>query len=243
MPDNYKTPAAEKSGLHPRNKHRARYNFDALIKSCPELKPFVHLNAYDDQSVDFADPEAVKMLNKALLMNFYNVKSWDIPAGYLCPPIPGRADYVHYMADLLAECNLGVIPTGKSVAALDIGTGASCVYPLIGNHEYGWTFVGTDLDMVALKSAKKIITENGLDEVIELSHQLKSGNIFTGMINPDEYFDITLSNPPFHSSQQEAEQGTIRKLNNLNIASNALNFGGQSTELIYPVAKRLSSAK
>ena len=42
------------------------------------------------------------MLNRAILMHHYGVKSWDIPAGYLCPPIPGRADYIHSVADLLA---------------------------------------------------------------------------------------------------------------------------------------------
>ena len=111
----------EKLILHPRNKHRERYNFKLLIKTCPELKPFVFINKFDDESIDFFNPEAVKILNKALLKQYYNIDYWDVPKGYLCPPIPGRADYIHYIADLLGESNNGKIPTGKKLKVLDIG--------------------------------------------------------------------------------------------------------------------------
>ena len=123
-----KTFPQQKSGLHPRNRHRSRYDFPALIASCPALAPFVKPNARGDVSVDFADPAAVKMLNRALLQHFYGIEHWDIPADYLCPPIPGRADYLHHTADLLATSNGGEIPRGKGVAILDVGVGANCIY-------------------------------------------------------------------------------------------------------------------
>lgn len=66
----------QKSELHVRNLHRSRYDFPQLIASCPELSPFVSRNQYDDLSVDFSDPDAVKMLNKALLKHFYQVQYW-----------------------------------------------------------------------------------------------------------------------------------------------------------------------
>ncbi|HWW40560.1 RlmF-related methyltransferase, partial [Pedobacter sp.] len=147
----------EKKQLHPRNKHRSRYDFSLLVKSCPDLRDFVLINPYGDESIDFADASAVKMLNKALLAQYYRIKHWDIPENYLCPPIPGRADYIHYLADLLGESNNGVVPTGKSVKVLDIGTGANCIYPIIGHQEYGWTFVGSDIDRGAVQSAENII--------------------------------------------------------------------------------------
>ncbi|HQW01464.1 MAG TPA: RlmF-related methyltransferase, partial [Saprospiraceae bacterium] len=34
----------EKSRLHPRNRHRERYDFKQLIAVCPELAPYVTLN-------------------------------------------------------------------------------------------------------------------------------------------------------------------------------------------------------
>ena len=225
----------EKTQLHPRNKHRERYDFKQLIESCPELASFVSLNKFDDESIDFFNPEAVKMLNKSLLKHFYSIENWDIPEGYLCPPIPGRADYIHYMADLLGVKNNGKIPTGSGVKCLDIGVGANCVYPIIGNSEYGWSFTGSDIDPVAIESASKIIEMNpSLKGKVELRLQNNPKDIFRGIIQKDELFDLTVCNPPFHASLAEARSGTIRKLSNLtNKKQNkpVLNFGGQNKEL------------
>ena len=170
MPSKLKSTPDEKDELHYRNKHRGRYDFAELIKSCPELANFVNLNQFQDQSVDFTDPLAVKTLNRALLIHFYGISLWDIPDGFLCPPIPGRADYLHYAADLLADTE-GLVPTGKNVKVLDIGVGANCVYPLIGHSEYGWSFVGSEIDHLAIRSAKNIIDANGLSKFITIRKQ------------------------------------------------------------------------
>ena len=225
----------EKTRLHPRNRHRERYDFRQLVDGCPELGPFVRKNIYDDESVDFSDPGAVKMLNRALLKHHYGIGYWDIPDGYLCPPIPGRADYIHYMADLLCGKNYGKIPTGPNIRCLDIGVGANCVYPLIGNKEYGWSFVGADIDPVAIESAAGIAENNpGLKEVIELRLQPQPNDIFFGVLKKDEFFDLSVCNPPFHASLAEACEVAQRKMSNLSTAKTGapvLNFGGQNSEL------------
>ncbi|SHF69766.1 23S rRNA (adenine(1618)-N(6))-methyltransferase RlmF [Pedobacter caeni] len=225
----------EKQVLHPRNKHRSRYDFPELIKSLPELRPFVAINPYGDESIDFSDPVAVKLLNKALLKHFYQIEHWDIPEGYLCPPIPGRADYIHYLADLLASVNGGVIPTGKNIKGLDIGLGANCIYPIIGHQEYGWTFAGSDVDTYAIKSAKNIASINpSLAAAVFPRLQSNKNHIFKGVVKPGESFDFTLCNPPFHASAEEAQAGSQRKLRNLGKQkgkSTVLNFGGQQAEL------------
>ncbi|KXS31839.1 MAG: Ribosomal RNA large subunit methyltransferase F [Candidatus Gallionella acididurans] len=227
--------AAAKPGLHPRNPHLGRYDFKQLIKASPGLAGFVAANAYGDESIDFADPAAVRALNRALLVDSYGVAGWDIPAQYLCPPIPGRADYLHYLADLLAAGNGGVIPRGASVRVLDIGTGANCIYPLIGTRSYGWQFVASDIDPAAIASAQAILDANpGLGETIGLRLQPSREAIFTGVIKTGEHFDLTLCNPPFHASLAEANAGTQRKWKNLGkpaTGSPALNFGGQGAEL------------
>jgi 23S rRNA (adenine1618-N6)-methyltransferase len=227
--------STEKTNLHPRNPHRFRYDFKALVEACSELKPFVFINKYDLQTIDFSNPKAVKMLNRAILNYFYGISYWDIPDNYLCPPIPGRADYIHYIADLLAKNNNGIIPKGKSIRILDIGIGANCVYPIIGNKSYGWHFVGTEIDSVAIQTAEKIITKNdSLLGEIEIRHQTSSANIFKGIVLPDEVFDVSICNPPFHASMEEATRGTQRKIKNLggkNTKIPTLNFGGQNAEL------------
>lgn len=229
----------EKSNLHPRNSHRSRYDFKQLTAVCPELKTFVFNNEHhpdaSEESIDFSNPQAVKTLNKALLISHYNIKSWDIPKNYLCPPIPGRADYIHYIADLLAESNDGIIPTGMEIEGLDIGTGANCIYPIIGNATYYWSFVGTDIDEKSLENCTKIIEANPqLMDAISLQLQTKSRFIFKNIITTEDRFAFTICNPPFHKSAEEAAKGSLRKVNNLQdkkVSKAVLNFGGQNNEL------------
>jgi len=230
-----KLPTQEKTRLHPRNQHRERYDFKLLIQRCPELAPFVQLNIHHDESIDFANPEAVKILNTALLKQYYKLDYWDIPPGYLCPPIPGRADYIHYMAELLGRSNYGKIPTGDKVSCLDIGVGANCIYPIIGHHEYGWRFIGSDIDPVAIESANKIIDSNpSLSGAIECRLQTNPADIFYGVMQKDEIIDLVVCNPPFHASLEDSQTENLRKLSNLAkeaVTTPTSNFGGQAGEL------------
>ena len=227
------------SKLHIRNKHKNGYDFDLLCKSTPELKQYVFTNKYETQTIDFSNSKAVLALNCSLLMTYYGMTYWQIPDGFLCPPIPGRADYIHYLADLLKETNNGKIPHKKTIQALDIGTGANCIYPIIGATQYHWNFIATDINEIALKSANKIVTKNTrLHAKIKLVAQLNQQHIFKGIIEPQQRIDITLCNPPFHRSEDAANQGTERKWKNLTgnkskqkAPLSQLNFGGKQNEL------------
>jgi 23S rRNA (adenine1618-N6)-methyltransferase len=228
---------ADKAGLHPRNKHRGRYDFAQLVAASPELAAFVAPNAYGDPSIDFADAQAVRSLNRALLKASYGVTGWDLPERYLCPPIPGRADLLHYLADLLAQSNGNVVPRGAAIRVLDVGVGANCVYPLIGHSEYGWSFVGSDIDRPALANAQAILDVNGGHrQAVELRYQAERQSIFSGVLRDDELFDLVICNPPFHASLAEAQSGSARKWKNLGRGAAReqappLNFGGRRDEL------------
>ena len=225
---------SEKSSLHPRNLHRNSYDFEELISVVPELKHYVFKNDYDTLTINFSIPKAVRLLNKSLLLKYYNVKNWDIPEGNLCPPIPGRADYVHYLADLLAEDN-GKIPMGTSVKGLDIGTGANLVYPLIANNSYGWEMLGTDINPNSLENAQKILESNpDLEENIQLKLQPDSNLIFKNIILSKDRFTFSMCNPPFHESEEDAILGNRRKNNNIRkkkVDKTNLNFSGNASEL------------
>jgi 23S rRNA (adenine1618-N6)-methyltransferase len=228
--------APSKPTFHPRNRHQGRYDFPQLLKSSPELSRFVILNPHGKQSIDFANPEAVRVFNRALLKALYGIAHWDIPAGYLCPPIPGRADYLHALADLLAAGQGGEIPRGAAVRVLDIGTGANCIYPLLGHSDYRWHFVGSDIDPVALASAQAIVQANGLGKAITLRLQSDPRRILQGLLAAEERFDLAMCNPPFHASLDEATRGSQRKWRALGKADPkrklpVLNFGGQNSEL------------
>ncbi len=217
-----------KTNLHPRNKHREAYDFQSLRKVLPELAQFVKVNEYGNESIDFFNPDAVKALNFALLKYFYKINNWEIPPNYLCPPIPGRADYIHYLADIIG-------PQKSKINCLDIGTGANCIYPIIGITEYDWNFVGSEIDPISIKNAQQIIDSNQiLKNKIELRLQTNNKSIFEGIIRENEYFIATLCNPPFHSSAEKAKIGSKRKITNLKkgkISVVTLNFGGQNNEL------------
>lgn len=222
--------STQKPGLHPRNRHHSRYDLEALCQAVPALRDFITLSPAGEQTINFADPLAVKTLNKALLAHFYAVKEWDIPEGFLCPPVPGRADYIHHLGDLLSDESGSVV---KGANILDIGVGANCIYPLIGAHEYGWRFTGSETHPEAFASAQAILSANpSLNRMIRLRRQKDTTAMFNGVIHKNEQYDATLCNPPFHDSAAAARAGSERKRRNLGQdRDDALNFGGQQQEL------------
>lgn len=237
-----------KAGLHKRNVHHGRYDFAKLVQVTPELEKHIIKNPRGEQSINFSDPFAVKLLNKSLLALHYGVTNWDIPQGYLCPPIPGRADYIHRLAELLSQEDSAI--KHSRINALDLGVGANCIYPIVGVKAYGWNYVGSDVDPVSVENSNHIAQSNSvLQGKIECRLQNNSRHFFKGIIQPNEFYDVTTCNPPFHKSLAEAEKGTERKVRNLNAnkqkrgqASNdqkresspTLNFGGQKAELWCP---------
>ncbi len=214
--------------MHPKNLHNTPYNFKELAAANPELIPFVIINPQKISSIDFANNDAVLQLNKAILINQYGLKDWSIPKGYLCPPIPGRADYIHHIAEFLEKNKIT-----KPIKGLDIGVGANCIYPILANRIYNWKMVGTDINTTAISSANRNVNATpNLKESIDIRHQTDNANILKGVIKKEEYFQFTMCNPPFHASEKDANLGTKRKLQNLGLSPNSkLNFGGQSNEL------------
>jgi 23S rRNA (adenine1618-N6)-methyltransferase len=222
-------------GLHPRNIHQGRYDLAALVETLPELSQIVFDNDYGQQSLDFANPIAVKLLNKALLLHYYELSYWDIPDGYLCPPIPGRADYLHHVADLLAKDHGKKIPLGEGTQILDLGVGANLIYPILGTSLFGWNFVGTEIDLQALSNAASLIGANPrMEGKVSLRFQSDAQRIFDSVIEAEDFFEACICNPPFHESAEVALQGSKRKIKNLKgeeTSNPVLNFGGQATEL------------
>ncbi len=232
----------EKKRLHPRNKNRERYDLNALISAIPELGDHVKPNKFGKESIDFASPVAVRLLNKALLKHYYGIDHWEFPEENLCPPVPGRADYIHHIADLLSESNYGKIPRGKTVTCFDIGMGANCIYPIIGVQEYDWNFIGSDIDPKSITSAKNIVKANpSLQNKVDCRLQLSTKDVFYGIITKADKVDAAICNPPFHSSAEEAQKGSRRKIKNLTGKKEktpTLNFSGVHHELISPGGER-----
>jgi 23S rRNA (adenine1618-N6)-methyltransferase len=250
--------------LHARNRHTQGYDFKVLCDIYPALTEYVVENHYlkttdkaeyvssDALTIDFSNALAVKYLNAALLKQYYQINLWDIPKGYLCPPIPGRVDYIHYLADLLKTTNANELPRSKNITVLDVGMGASCIYPILGKQVYQWRFVASDVDPISINNAEAIINNNdALINDIDCRLQRNNDHIFDGIIQTGELYDLTMCNPPFHQSLAEANKGSQRKWQNLSKKQSSgkdqeqndtqltdakalLNFGGQKAELWCP---------
>ena len=218
-----------KTNLHPKNKNREQYKIEELLLVIPELKDHIKKNKLGEDSIHFSDPVAIKLLNKALLSHYYGIQKWEFPDTNLCPPIPGRADYIHYMSDLLNN--------NDNITCLDIGVGASCIYPILGVSEYNWNFIASEVNTEAITIAKKIIKDNpSLKGKVKFRIQKDENNIFKGIIKPKDKIDLSICNPPFHSSKKEALKGSMRKIRNLSGERSKkiqLNFSGVANELIY----------
>jgi len=213
--------------MHQNNLHNKNYNLKELAKSEDILAQFIIKGKKGNQTIDFSNPIAVKALNTALIRKYYGIKYWSFPDENLCPPIPGRVDYIHYLADLIGK-------KIKNPKILDIGIGATAIYPLLGQTIYKWAFVGTDVDKKTIETATKIVKRNKLESKIALRLQTDKSKIFKGIINPGEQYAASMCNPPFFKSLEEANEANQRKQKNLGIDSKERNFGGKNNELSYP---------
>ncbi|WP_026915298.1 23S rRNA (adenine(1618)-N(6))-methyltransferase RlmF [Christiangramia portivictoriae] len=212
--------------MHPENPHKQPYDFPALVKVNSDLENHVFRNKYGNLTIDFSNSEAVLYLNKALLHYHYQVENWDIPKGFLCPPIPGRMDYLLHLKDFLDQ-KIGK----KRYAGIDIGVGASCIYPILAAKHMGWNMIGSDIEMRSIEAAEQNVLNNKLASQIKIRLQKDRGSILKNVIREDDSLDFSMCNPPFHDSAEEANKANFRKNSNLGIDTRKLNFGGRSNEL------------
>lgn len=222
--------------MHIRNKHKDGYDLEKLPHANPNLKKYIGI-IHDKKSIDFSDPKAVFELNKSLLLADYKLKSWEISTNSLCPAVPGRADYVHHVADLIS---LETKSTAKdsNIRVLDIGTGSSMIYPIIGAQEYEWNFVATEIDRNSIHYAEVNINKNvWLKKKIQLRFQDTPENILTGIIFDQDKFDAIICNPPFFKSREDNWKSSTKKFQNLNKTTEKItvqNFAGHPNELWCP---------
>ena len=211
--------------MHPKNPFAKSYDFDSLVEEHQPLAEFVYVNKFGNKSIQFSNHKAVKALNAGLLKSHYGLEYWDIPDNNLCPPVPGRLDYLMHIADLIPKTN---------ICLLDIGTGANLIYPILAICHFGWDCTASEVDKDSLKNAQEIIDKNSKLSTISLRPQQFKNSILENIILPDDDFDIVTCNPPFHKNRFEAEQKNRRKSQNLQLEEDeGLNFGGRSNELWY----------
>ncbi|XP_010531505.1 PREDICTED: methyltransferase-like protein 16 [Tarenaya hassleriana] len=158
------------STTHPRNKYSdSPPDFALLASLYPSFKPYVFFSGTRPR-IDWADYNATRELTRILLLHDHGVNWW-IPDGQLCPTVPNRLNYIHWIDHLLSS-NIIQNPGGNGgdIRGFDIGTGANCIYPLLGASLFGWGFVGSDVTDVAIEWAEKNVKSNPphISDLIEI---------------------------------------------------------------------------
>ena len=202
--------------MHAQNPYSDRYDLKRLATFNPELKEHIVSNPSNEDTIDFSDSASVYELNKAMLLADFNLDTYELPMGYLIPPVPGRLEYLLHIREFLSE--QFKIDGNTKLRGLDVGSGANGIYCILGTQHFNWNMVGSECDSNAVKIAKA-----------------NKSFLFKNVIQPSEQFDFTVCNPPFHTSKEDAFRGSQKKLNNLGREFDkqqvALNFEGHATEL------------
>jgi len=212
-------PISNNERMHPRSMHRDGLDYFDLGQRFPEFNKYVYVNRFGGASIDHGDPDALRALTRALLLHCYQLR-WEIPSGYLSPPVPSRANYIHYVADLISgtdseagDASDVTLLKGPDVRGVDIGIGANCIYSLLGARLYGWRMVGTEVDAAALELAKANVDRNDdMRPLVDVRLQTDASHIFQGVLNDDERFAFSVCNPPFHDTIDKAHVNPQRAL-------------------------------
>jgi 23S rRNA (adenine1618-N6)-methyltransferase len=213
--------------MHPKNPFNTNYNFNQLINAVPELKECIVPGKFSRKSIDFSNSKAVYLLNKSLLKWRFNL-NWSLKEGHLCPAVPGRLDYLLNVQDLIPQIE------GRRIKMLDLGTGASLIYPLLATAAFNWECVGTEIDKVAITYAKGLIRMNSNMRGTKVRRQEFKSQLLKGIMQKDDQFDVLVCNPPFYKTKSEAFAANAKKNKNLHGNEKvAHNFGGSPNELWY----------
>ena len=220
--------------MHLENPYSDRYDLKRLAIHHPQLQEYIVLNPSGEETIDFSNSTAVYELNKAMLLADFKVEKFELPMGYLIPPVPGRLEYLLQLREFLSE--KFNIDKNTKLRGLDIGSGANSIYCILGLQHFNWTMVGAECDANSVEIAKANMQHTkSLKNKIEIRHQENKSFLFKNIIKTDEQFDFSVCNPPFHTSKEDAFRGSQRKINNLGREFDkkkvALNFEGQANEL------------
>ncbi|KAI0248957.1 hypothetical protein BJV78DRAFT_1347967 [Lactifluus subvellereus] len=213
--------------MHQRNPYKTPPDFESLARAYPPLRPHI-IRASDNghSTIDFYDEASLRRLTQALLCRDFNIQL-EIPNDRLCPPVPNRLNYILWLQDIISHTTSPDLPA--PVRGIDIGTGASAIYPLVACRlSPHWNFVATgqrnsvlvfslfismvEIDTASLLSAQSNIDRNGLSERITLIRADPTGSIMSPLVqDAAASFDFCMCNPPFYASKEEATHSSATK--------------------------------
>ncbi|KZV77535.1 S-adenosyl-L-methionine dependent methyltransferase [Peniophora sp. CONT] len=199
--------------MHPRNPYSVPPDFSALAQAYPQLQRHL-LQTTSGVTIDFHDELAQRTLTKALLYRDFNL-DLSIPGDRLCAKSVWTQrlmqctkaydvislNYVLWIQDILQATSS---PEEGTKYGIDIGTGASAIYPLLFCRVVpDCMFVATELDGRSLLSAQENVARNQLSERVRVLPATVNGPILFPVASHQARFSFTMCNPPFYTSAED----------------------------------------
>uniref|UniRef100_A0A915DL66 U6 small nuclear RNA (adenine-(43)-N(6))-methyltransferase n=1 Tax=Ditylenchus dipsaci TaxID=166011 RepID=A0A915DL66_9BILA len=174
-------------------------DFKELAKKYPNLRENCYIGQNSKVCIDFKNPKAVQALAQAILLEYFGLQVY-IPHGSLVPRIPQRLNYILLIEDLVNENALN-----SGVVGIDVGTGSSCIFPLLAAKTNQWRMYATDADESSITFAKKNVARNSLTEYIEILQSDPQDIFKVVMESPSassQNFAFSMCNPPFFDPEE-----------------------------------------
>ncbi|KAI5098914.1 U6 small nuclear RNA (adenine-(43)-N(6))-methyltransferase [Silurus meridionalis] len=203
--------------MHPRNRYKDKPpDFAYLSSKYPDFQKHVQTTLSGRVMLNFKDPEAVRALTCTLLKEDFGL-SIEIPLERLIPTVPLRLNYIHWVEDLTGG-------QGSPRRGIDIGTGASCIYPLLGASMNGWYFLATEVDDICYNYAKKNVEQNNMADLIKVVKVPQKTLLMDALKEESIVYDFCMCNPPFFANQLEAKG--VNSRNSRRPPPSSVNTGG-----------------
>ncbi|XP_041734219.1 RNA N6-adenosine-methyltransferase mettl16 [Coregonus clupeaformis] len=204
--------------MHPRNRYKDKPpDFAYLASKYPDFKQHVHTNLAGRAMLNFKEPEAVRALTCTLLKEDFGL-TIDIPLERLIPTVPLRLNYIHWVEDLIGG-------QGEPRRGIDIGTGASCIYPLLGASMNGWHYLATEVDDICFDYATRNVEQNNLSDLIKVVKVPQKTLLMDALKEESAIvYDFCMCNPPFFANQLEAKG--VNSRNSRRPPPSSVNTGG-----------------
>lgn len=155
--------------------------------------------------LNYKDKTALQMLTCCLLKRDFGL-NLELPPDKLIPTLPLRLNYILWLEDIEESLSW---KDRSGIKGLDIGCGASCIYPLLAavHSKHRWKMVGLERSKDSVEYAKKNVTTNRLDsEVGVVQQEDGESTIFRAfMENNTGQYDFCMCNPPFYDESDDTK--------------------------------------
>ena len=194
-------------------------DFLILIKEFPDLKKYIikqNEEKLEEISFDWSNNNLSLLMTKSILDYYFNIKYYNIPKGYLIPPIPSRLNYLNLINKILIKEINSQSRYSSDIIGIDIGTGANIIYPILGNSIFNWKFICSEINDESYNNAKLILEKNNLENEINLIKQKNKNNIFLNILNQENKYIFSLCNPPYYDYEAEIKLDDKKRDNEFN---------------------------